>query len=345
MVTDNMRPGVYSSYTVTSRYAAPRSPRGAALICGTSFQLAEKTYRLTSYGQAAELFSAASSRRALECCRILFENGVSPIWFSMLDRGYGAALNRLAEEDEIGAVITDCTGPLDVKAMMESVEESCGKLHERLIFFGIGEVALAMSTAKAVNSERAVVCCPGVSPISSENRAAIYGACALAGRVLANNDPVYNYNGCVLDGVETPDKLAEDDIQQLLAGGVTVLEEVGGQVECVRAVTTRTLSNGAEDNSMRPLNTILIIDDVLRGIRQSLRARLRGAKLAGQSFASVASQVTVELAAKQDDGIITGFDAPSVYAHSADPTVCVVELAFRVANVIGQIHITAHVQV
>jgi hypothetical protein len=96
------------------------------------------------------------------------------------------------------------------------------------------------------------------------------------------------------------------------------------------------------DGSLKSLNTILIIDDVMRTVREALTARLRGARV---SMETVKAQVTVELAAKQEDGVIESFEVPTVHADTLDPSTCVVEIAFRAAHVLSRIHITAHVSI
>jgi len=160
--------------------------------------------------------------------------------------------------------------------------------------------------------------------------------------MLAGNDPIHNWNGQAFPPLNSSDRLTEQEIQTLLASGVTVFEERGAEVSCIRALTTRTSRNGAPDRTMSSLNTILIVDDVIRSVRDSLEHRLRGTRL---SLETVKTQVTVELSSKQDSGIIEGFSVPLVRTHQNDPGVCIVEMAFKAAHVLSQIHITAFVRV
>ncbi|MDR2933083.1 MAG: phage tail sheath protein, partial [Oscillospiraceae bacterium] len=148
------------------------------------------------------------------------------------------------------------------------------------------------------------------------------------------------FNGVALETLESCAKMTENDIQRLIAAGVTVLEQRGG-VRCIRAVTTRTSTNGVADYSLRSLSTTRIIDAVISSIRDTLAARLAGTRI---SMQGVASQVAAELMARQDEGLIEQFDAPSVRALEGDPSVALCALSFKVAHVLSQIHISAHIR-
>ena len=67
----------------------------------------------------------------------------------------------------------------------------------------------------------------------------------------------------------------------------------------VRGITTRTRSGESEDATWRELSTVLIVDDVIPAIRESLRARFRRAKNTEQSRGAIRSQVVLELENKK----------------------------------------------
>ena len=56
---------------------------------------------------------------------------------------------------------------------------------------------------------------------------------------------------------------SDNDIDLLVQGGVTPLEDVGGVVSPVRGITTRTKTGSAADSTWRELITVLIADDCL----------------------------------------------------------------------------------
>lgn len=343
--SQNQRPGVYSSYSVTSRYATPRSAVSAALVCRGGTSLMGTAYPLTAVSQAAGLLTGELNKTALTCCRILLESGVSKVWLSVAGTDYAPALALIEEKEGIGAIICDADNPTDLDKVKASVLRSSEKQRERVAFAGISAVETALAAAEELSCERVVICAPGVKALGDDTPRPVYSAAALAGYLLAKGSPTVNLNGAKMEALSAADTLAEGDIQQLIAGGVTVLEEVGGHVECIRAVTTRAQAGGAPDNTLRPLNTILIIDDVMRTLRAALKARLGGLRRHGGTMDAVLSQVMVELAAKQDEGVIESFETPSVRADDNDPSVCIVEVAFTAAHLVDQIHITAHVEV
>lgn len=342
----NQRPGVYSRYDISSAYTAPQSGGYAAVVAKATGGEVGTLYTFTTLAQLGEVFSPDQDGAALRgCAEILLRSGVSQMYAVAVAEDYPAAFDLVSGLENVTALVCDCEKPEQLAAMKASVDKSAGALRERVGYCGLAGTQGATEAATALNSERMVLCCPAVAVSGGTQRHAAYGAAALAGRVLAQNDCTYNFSGEPLDRVEAPERLPEEDVQSLLACGVTVLEQSGGQVECVRALTTRTRSGGETDYALRGLNTILYIDSVMQGIRASLRASLRGVQLTTRSLHSIQSQVVVELAEKADRGVIESFDTPKVYSDKSDPTVCVVELAFHVAHVISQIHVTAHIQV
>lgn len=344
MMVNNQRPGVYSRYDVSSAYAAPRSAKNAAVTAKAAGENSGEVVEIAGMDALIEAFAPDDAHSALRgCVQILLQSGVAKVYaVAVGDGGYAAALEKL---DNVGAVICDATEPEDLAALRASVQKSCDAQRERIGFCAAAGSAEAVLAAQALNSERVVLCCPAVCPAGSDSRSAAYAAAAMAGKMLAVSDPVWNFNGEALPTVRQPDVLAEWEVQQLLAAGVTVLEKGGGGVECVRALTTRTKTGGAADYTMRGLNTVLCIDDVMQGVRSALTATLRGSRLGGRSLDAIRAQAMVALADRADSGVIEEYGAPRVSPHGEDPTVCVVELSFRVANVVHQIHVTAHIQV
>ena len=62
-------------------------------------------------------------------------------------------------------------------------------------------------------------------------------------------------------------------------------------------------------------------------------------------FYEAAKKEDMELDEKEQQGFVTEFEPPVVYASEEDPTVCVVELEFHLASVPSQIYLTAHISI
>ena len=110
-------------------------------------------------------------------------------------------------------------------------------------------------------------------------------------------------------------------------------------------ITTRTSTGGAPDITWRELTTILIVDDVIPSIRQSLRSRFSKTKNTGQTRGAIRSQVIVELESKLRSEIIDSYGDVTVSVYDEDPTVCLVEFSFAVAHGLNQIYLTAHITI
>ena len=102
---------------------------------------------------------------------------------------------------------------------------------------------------------------------------------------------------------------------------------------------------GAADTAWRELTTILVVDEVIPGIRRALRARFSRAKNTAQSRGAVRSLAVMELEKRVSREIIDSYEDVTVTALDSDPTVCVVEFAFTVAHGLNQIWLSAHITV
>jgi hypothetical protein len=276
---------------------------------------------------------------------VLFESGVSRVLAVPVGDDYETAFGALSGEENIGAVICDAALREDLEKLKAYLIKSFEERRECVAFCGIGDAESAASMAESLNCERVVMASPAVTLKKDGRQSAVFAAAVIAGRVLATGDAAYNFNGEGFPLLSTAEPLPENTIQSLLSSGVTVFENVGGAVECIRALTTRTKTNGVPERSMTGINTVLIIDDVMQFVRATLKIQLRGGRVSASPIESIRSQVVVALSQKLEEGLIESFGPPRCYPDLTDPSVCVVEMSFTVAHVISQIHVTAHIQV
>ena len=169
--------------------------------------------------------------------------------------------------------------------------------------------------------------------------------CAAAvAAMLAVGEAMDSYHSRPLEGIEQLEPLSEQEIETLLGDGVTVLEMADGQAECIRCVTTRTRAGNEEDRTFSSVNVVMMIDEIIRAVRERLSEMLKG-KRVGFSQDSVVSQAAVVLDEKKQQGLITSFEPPVAYVQKEDPSVCVVELEFDLAAVFSRIYLTAHISI
>ena len=174
----------------------------------------------------------------------------------------------------------------------------------------------------------------------------VFAAAAVAAAIAVTRDPAIPLNGSTLYGLGgVSEAYSDNEIDLLVRGGVTPLEAVSGVVSPVRGITTRTTTGGADDTTWRELTTILIVDDVIPSVRQSLRSRFSQAKNTVQTRGAIRSQGIVELENKLRAEIIDGYSDVSVSVYDDDPTVCLVEFSFSVAHGLNQIYLTAHITI
>lgn len=349
-LTTHERPGVYSSYDASTLVRGSGGHKTVGLAAINSVAAAGVPITVTSYEAAVAAFGSQEGIQDMaELIRVALLNGAAAVVAVPVanEEGYEAAFETLGGVENIGVMLCDSTQLTVQQALRDSVLSASAARRERIAVVGgsAGEdVTALVERAKGLNCERLVLVAP--SSVDGED-AAIDGlstAAAVAGAIASQSDPAVPLGGAELLGLKgLSQQYSDNDIDLLVRGGVTPVESVSGQVSVVRGITTRTSSGEVEDTTWRELSTILIVDDVIPTLRDSLRSKFRRAKNTPQSRGAIRTQVVLELENKMSREIITGYDQVTVSAHSEDPTVCVVEFTFTVAHGINQIWLTAHI--
>ena len=304
--------------------------------------------QLKSLGQLEEFFEPqGAGKEFCRVCWMLLKVGVRGVYAVPLtvdgsqagEELYEGALRKLCEIKRGGVILCDSTNPEVLHKLKEQVELASQNERERL---AVGCVAKeqAAQTAKSLNCERMVLCCQKAG--MKEESLTVCAAAVAA--MLAVGEAMDSYHSRPLEGIEQLEPLSEQEIETLLGDGVTVLEMADGQAECIRCVTTRTRTGNEEDRTFSSVNVVMMIDEIIRAVRERLSEMLKG-KRVGFSQDSVVSQAAVVLDEKKQQGLITSFEPPVAYVQKEDPSVCVVELEFDLAAVFSRIYLTAHISI
>lgn len=341
-LTIHERPGVYSAYDASSVVDRAAGAKTVAVVAAGGGE-AGKAYELTRYEQAVTAFGENDPMTGL--VRLLFLNGAAAVVAVPVkeETEYQAAFDALAQREDIGVVVCDSTTLSVQQALRDSVNAASEARRERVAVVRGGEsetVSQLAARAQEINDPRVVL----VSPCEEGGGASV--AAAVAGTIAATSDPAVPLGGAQLRGINgLSARYGENEIDLLVRGGVTPLESVAGTVSVVRGVTTKTKNGSETDSTWRELTTILIVDDVIPSIRNSLRAKFQRAKNTEQSRGAIRSQVILELENKLAREIITGYENVTVTAKEDNPTVCLVDFSFTVAHGINQIWLSAHITV
>ena len=354
--TIHERPGVYSSYDASSVVSARTAARTVGAAAAAAKGTANSVEMITSYEEGKEIFGedAAGVYGMSTLLRLLFANGAGTVKAVAVGKDkngaadYAAAFAALEEEEGVDIVVCDSAETTVHQSLRTSVESASALRRERIaVVGGANETAAQMvSHAKAINSERVTLVGPDAALTDGTGLSAVFAAAALAGVIAAGSDPSIPVNGAALKGLGAVSRrLSESEIDQLVRGGVTPLECVGGICSPVRGITTKTTSGGAADTTWRELTTILIVDEVIPTIRSALRARFARSKNTAQSRGAIRSQVVLELEEMKGREIVDDYGEVRVSALESDPTVCLVEFSFTVAHGLNRIYLTAHITV
>ena len=353
-VTAHERPGVYSSYDASSVVRRSQGSRVIGIAARAAKGTVGEVVTVTGFESGLAAFGAEGDGTGMTgLLRILYENGASEVKaVRVADSGttndYTSAFQQLTGCESVRIVVTDSAAVEVHQALRSHVETASENRRERIaIVGGSGETVSAMLThAAALNSERMVLVGPDALDEGGSRRSAVLGAAAIAGRLAAERDPALPVNGVSLRGLGgAAVSLTESEIDSLVRGGVTPLESLGGVLSPIRGITTRTKTGEVSDATWRELSTILIVDDVIPALRESLRSKFLRSKNTARNRGAIRSQVIVELERKVEAEIIEGYGEVAVWASGDDPTVCEVEFPFAVAHGLNQIYLTAHITV
>lgn len=341
-VTKHERPGVYSSYEASSLTAATAGGGNVAVVARLDKTNLEPYYQWTSFSRAAaDVGDCVLSRMA----QLAIRNGAGVVYGIPAGEDYDGAFAVMAALEDVNVVVCDSTTLSVQQDLKTAVHECAAARRERIAVVGgaAGEtVAQLIQRAAGLSSERMVLTAPG----AGDGSGGALCAAAVAGAIAGSSDPALPLGGAQLYGLEGMEANYDDgDIDLLVQGGVTPLETLAGSCYVVRGVTTRTKTGGAVDATWRELTTILVVDEVIPGIRNALRAKFGRAKNTVQSRGAIRSLVVMELEKRVSRELIDSYEDVTVSALDSDPTVCLVEFAFTVAHGLNQVWMSAHITV
>lgn len=350
-ITTHERPGVYSSYGASSLIRGSGGRKTVGLVAVNTKATAKTVYTITSYEEAVTTFGSAGGQDMAELIRVILLNGAAAVAAVPIaaSTDYEAGFAVLEGQENVSVVVCDSTTQTDQQDLRDSVAAASAARRERIAVVGGAAsetVTNLISRAAALNSERVVLVAPGGTDEDGTALSGLTAAAAVAGAIAAQSDPALPLSGAELTGLHgLSQQYNDNDIDLLVRGGVTPLESVAGVVSVVRGITTRTTTGEAADTTWRELTTILIVDDLIPSVRNSLRSKFTRTKNTAQTRSAIRSQVIVELEKKKKAEIIDGYGDVTVTASEDDPTVCLVEFSFAVAHGLNQIYLTVHITV
>ena len=345
MVTTHERPGVYSVYAASAVVSGAARRGWAAVAARSQGGTPGKLYDLGRYEEAETTFGKEDALTAL--VKLLMANGAARVLAVPVEEeaDYPAAFALLGEQESVKVVVCDSQTLSVQQALRDQVLADAQVRRERIAVVPGGaeeSVSQLVARAKELNSERVVLVAPGIS----EEAGGALVAAAVAGAICGEGDPALPLGGVELRGIPgLALRYGESELDTLLQGGVTPVELAGGVCSVVRGVTTRTTTGGVSDSTWRELTTILVVDDVIPGVRNALRAKFPRAKNTAQTRGAVRSQVILELERKLASEIITGYGEVTVQPLEEAPTVCLVTFSFTVAHGLNQIWLSAQITV
>ena len=333
------RPGVYTTYEVSSGASAYGSGGAVGLAAGAANTQDGKVVAVTSYAEAVSVFGEGNLTKLVQ---VLLANGAPVIYAAAVsDEDYKTAFDALMKERAVKFMVCDSHSSEvhdELKTAILGGEEAC-KYRIAFVESDASERPALIEAAGKLDCERMVLVSHHVS--GGTPGAVAAAVCAAAA---AESDPALPLSGAVLQGLgELGDNFSDAELTLLVQGGVTPLETVAGEISVIRGVTTRTKSG--EDATWRDLTTVRIVDTLLPQIRDSLRARFSRSKNNAQTRGAIRTQVVIELEDALSKEYIDSYGDVSVAASEGDGSVCTVSFDFAVTHGLNRIELKASITV
>ena len=332
-MSNNLRPGIYSSYEV---YSESKNTGGKAVALCAEADLGEKQ-SVSSYAEAVRAFGSESNMAKL--IKIILANGAGKVTAIPVENGeYSEAFAVAVAEEGAEFIVCDSASASTRAAMKSAITSADESRKYKLgIVEAIGDADELSAAAQNLNCERMVLC-----GNSAPNGTAGSVAAALAGVLCAQSDPALPQNGAVLKEISgLSSRFSDSETETLLRAGVTPIELECGQAVIVRGVTTKTSTEGSADASFRDISTVLVVNDVLPAVRDALKKLFVRAKNTPQTRGAIRTQTVIVLEEKLRREIISGYDNVTVAADNEDPSVCRVSFNFSVMSGLNIIELLA----
>lgn len=341
------RPGIYSDYNTSGIFYTKNIGKSIAIVAQLNVEVST-VYTVTKLSDAQVLFGIEGI--IISLCKAAFDNGAYSIVIisaGSQEEGYELAFRKLKEIDNISVVICDSTDSAVQQLLAESVIDASQNKKERIGILAAPEGKTNLNLwASGFNSERIIL--TAQNPVDKDDD--ILSGCiltaAMAAVISQNIDPSQSFNGVSLEGItKLSQNLTEDNVDDYITKGITPFEIIAGKAEIIRAVTSRKTTNENADKTFKEVNTILIIDKVIKSIRTMLESNIMHSMNNVTTRGAISSQVTIKLQEFLDTGIIDSYAVPNVYQADYDDSVCIVELDFTVTQGVNQIHITVNINI
>ena len=245
------RPGVYSVYDASSVTSAGRAAKRIGVAALAVKGTANTAVTLTGYGAGVEAFGEDGTDKPgmSTLLKLLFANGASTVYAVRVAAdgdlaAYQAAFVALTNCD-VQVVVCDSSELTIQKALKTAVETASAARGERIgVIGGSGDTASQLVTrAETINSERMVLVGPDMKDESGKALSGVFAAAAVAGAIACGADPAVPLNGAELYGIGGLQSVYSDnDIDLLVQGGVTPLEDVGGVAVSYTHLTLPTIA-------------------------------------------------------------------------------------------------------
>lgn len=345
-MTFSERPGVYTDYSVSGIVRASTGGGAVGLAACAVEGPVNKVIAVNDYGTALSIFNDGYLPLLV---KILLANGASTVYCVRVEMGtnpavdYRKSFETLMTVEDIRFMVCDSREESVHAAMKEVIEGADERSKYRV---GIVETYEhdregLIEMARMLNSERMVL-------VSHTDIDGFTGAVAAAvcGAAAGETDPALPLNGAVLSSLNgIGDNFSDEDLTMLVQGGVLPLETSGGAIRVVRGITTRTTTEGVMDSLWRELSTVLIIDEVIPSIRDTLRANFSRAKNNARTRGAIRTRVVIELENYLAREIIDGYDNVTAEQSEDDGTICVVSFGFTVTHGLNIIRLSASITV
>ncbi len=304
-----LRPGIYASYSTEAK--KPVSMNTMAV------------------GIAA---SESDDNALAKLAEIAKKNGAEKVYTAAVTNGDYASAAELLLGKGADIICCDSVSLEDQTAIKTALSDS--ETYSVCIFECGGTAESLTQRAVGFNDE-------GIMLIGNHGESNGLLSAAAAG-LISCRLPSVSLNGAVLKGItELEYEYGDSEIEKLLSHGVTPLERLLDEVSIIRAVSTKTLTDGESDTTYRDMSTVLTRAYVMKSVSSAFEMSFGTAS--GYTASELRSLLASELGKLKASGVIKSFGDITAEALENDESVCRVCFEFTAVRGLNAIELKVHV--
>ena len=341
---NSLRPGVYSSYSISNQNY---SLNKIVVIASCNSSIPFQNYSISSFQQALEIFGKDSnSNNIIKLIQPLFQNYPSNIFAIPLISGksYSDAFDIISGLNQSYIILSDIHLESDIKKLKLFLDLSEEKNNEKIAVLSIPPTYNPLEFATYINHKRISISYP---PIYHSDEDSFDISHSLLASIFSSSSSYYNFSNYSINHPYIIKLYIESSKQEdLMNHGISLFEKNYSNISLIRAFSSNAFNpDGDTISFFRNIHSIISIDKIIPHIRENLKKNIHKFFSNSSSIDNIKSLVICDLDLFKSNNLISDYKDPSVSFDKSDPSICFVSISFALSFSINKIFINANISI